>query len=94
MKAVTNKMLISLVGVAVAAPFFAIAVIVGARAIALAHDVQDDLLLLALAFGGAATSMINGFGRRTGKAERGAHGCERAEEGADSRGASVINLGY
>lgn len=94
MKAVTNKMLVSLVGVALAAPFFAIAVIVGARVVALAQNAQDDLLLLGLAVGGAVVSVINGFGRRTGRAEEAAQGRVQTEEDARSQGPSVINLGY
>jgi hypothetical protein len=92
MRSVTIKMLVSLVGVALAAPFFAVAVIVGARIVALAETTQDDLLLVGLAFGGAALSMINGFGRRMGEAESNASADER--EDADSHGASVVNLGY
>jgi hypothetical protein len=96
MRSVTTKMLVSLVGVALAAPFFAIAVIVGARVVALADNTQDDLLLVGLAFGGAVVSMINGFGRRSGSAERRASSSSRADarEDADSHGASVVNLGY
>lgn len=94
MRSIKTKMLVSLVGVALAAPFFAIAVIVGARVVALAQTAQDDLLLVGLAFGGAAVSMINGFGRRTGEAERIALRHVKAEEDADSRVASVVNLGY
>lgn len=94
MRSVTTKMLVSLVGVALAAPFFAIAVIVGARVVALAGNAQDDLLLVGLAFGGAAVSMINGFGRRGGEAERIALRRADAKEGADSHSASVVNLGY
>ncbi|MGB7926053.1 MAG: hypothetical protein WCF57_22630 [Pyrinomonadaceae bacterium] len=94
MKSVTTRMLVSLVGVALAAPFFVIALIVGARVVALAETAQDDLLLVGLAFGGAAVSMINGFGRRTGEADRIALDQAKAKEGADSHGASVANLGY
>lgn len=94
MRSVTKRMLVSLVGVALAAPFFAIAVIVGARVVALAETAQDDLLLVGLAFGGAAVSMINGFGRRTGEAGRIALRQAKAEEDANSHGVSVANLGY
>lgn len=94
MKSITTKMLVSLVGVALAAPFFAVAVIVGARVLALAENAQDDLLLVGLAFGGAALSVINGFGRRTGEASRTEPGRREAKEDADAHGASVINLGY
>lgn len=94
MKSITTKMLVSLVGVALAAPFFAVAVIVGARVLALAENAQDDLLLVGLAFGGAALSVINGFGRRMGDAEHTELNRHEAKEGADSHGASLINLGY
>lgn len=97
MKSVTTRMLVSLVGVALAAPFFAVAVIVGARVVALAQTTQDDLLLVGLAFGGAAVSMINGFGRRTGalsEAQRIALRDAGEAKDAESHGASVVNLGY
>ncbi|HYE64473.1 MAG TPA: hypothetical protein VD966_02755 [Pyrinomonadaceae bacterium] len=94
MKTVTVKMLISLAGLALAAPFFAIALIVCAHAVALAHSTQDDLLLLALACGGAALSIINGFGRHADKTESETRGCVKARSDADSPGASTINLGY
>ena len=94
MRSVTNRMLVSLVGVALAAPFFAIAVIVGARVVALAQNTQDDLLLVGLAFGGAVMSMINGFGRRTSRAEQASRSRVQVQEDAESHGPSVINLGY
>lgn len=96
MKAITGKMLISLVGVAVAAPFFLIALIAGARAVELAQNAHDDALLVVLAFAGAVISMINGYGRRTSRksaAERtSAQGCVREE--TQARGASAANLSY
>ena len=95
MKAITGKMLISLVGVAVAAPFILIALVAGARAIELAQNAQDDALLVVLAFSGAVISMINGFGRRTGKAtKKNARAETRANEEAPSREASAVNLSY
>jgi hypothetical protein len=97
MRSVTNKMLVSLVGVALAAPFFAIALIVGARVVALAQNAQDDLLLIGLAFGGAVVSMINGFGRRTGQADQPQAGNGRIQgekDASSSHGPSAINLGY
>ena len=63
MKAVNAKWLVSLVGILLVAPFFAIALIIGARVVSLSHGTQDDLLLAALALGGAAASIINGMGR-------------------------------
>ena len=95
MKAITGKMLISLIGVAVAAPFFLIALVAGARAVELAQNAQDDALLVMLAFVGAVISMINGFGRRTSKSVRKSVRVEtRATEEARSEGASAVNLSY
>jgi hypothetical protein len=95
MKAITARMFISLIGVALVVPFFVIALVVGARAVALAQGAQDDLLLVALAFGGAVASVVNGFGRRTLKAES----KERSSQGrvgqqSSPRSASMIHLGY
>jgi hypothetical protein len=93
MKAVNTKMLVSLVGVLLAAPFFFVALVVGARAVSLSQGSQDNLLLVALVMGGAAIGVVNGMGRRaqgeTGK-------CAQAEAAgkAASHGASVIHLGY
>ncbi|HEX8175697.1 MAG TPA: hypothetical protein VF543_11315 [Pyrinomonadaceae bacterium] len=95
MKAITGKMLISLVGVMVAAPFFLIALVAGARAIELAQNAQDDALLIVLAMCGAVISMINGFGRRTQKTQRKAvHVAALVSREAQSGKASAVNLGY
>ena len=95
MKAITGKMLISLVGVAVAAPFFLIALVAGARAVELAQNAQDEALLIVLAMSGAVISMINGFGRRTRHAKRiESHAETRATAEARSETASVANLSY
>ena len=95
MKAVTIKMLISLVGVAVSAPFILIALVAGARAIELARGAQDEALLVVLALSGAVISMINGFGRRTGKSRgKGPREEKRAEAEPKREAASVVNLSY
>jgi NADH:ubiquinone oxidoreductase subunit 3 (subunit A) len=94
MKAVTAKMLISLIGILLVAPFFAIALIIGARAVALSHGAQDDLLLIALALGGAAVSIVNGMGRRTDREKRASNNPFESKEKAYSRSASMIHLGY
>ncbi|HYY57807.1 MAG TPA: hypothetical protein VE842_10785 [Pyrinomonadaceae bacterium] len=95
MKAVTGRMLVSLVGVALVVPFFVVALVVGARAVALAHGAQDDLLLIALAFGGAVASIINGFGRRAGKTGRADRSSiSKVNEQPHPQGASMIHLGY
>lgn len=93
MKVVTAKMLIVLVGILLVAPFFAIALIVGARAVALSQGAQDDLLLVALALGGAAASIVNGMGRHIAR-EKPASNHVEATDNAASHGASMIHLGY
>ena len=96
MKTVTVKMLISLAAIALAAPFFALALLVGARAVALAHSMEDNLLLVALAFVGAGVSVLNGFGRRHVRAERvvAARESVEAEYQAGSQSASMMHPGY
>ncbi|HLA09811.1 MAG TPA: hypothetical protein VJ023_04280 [Pyrinomonadaceae bacterium] len=66
MKAMKTKELLSLVGIAIAAPVFALTLVAGAHAAAVA---VNDVLLLALAGCGAVHGGLNGFGRRTLKAE-------------------------
>lgn len=93
MKTVTAKMLASLIGILLAAPFFAIALIIGARAVAVSQSAEDDLLLAALALAGAVASVINGTGRRTAREEC-VNGKLDAKENTLTRSASTIHLGY
>lgn len=95
MKSITGKMLISLVGVIAATPFFLIALVAGARAVELAQNAHDDALLIVLAMCGAVISMINGFGRRTRNAQRKEErATARVSMEAQSVEASAVNLGY
>ncbi|HEY7785571.1 MAG TPA: hypothetical protein VIB00_12630 [Pyrinomonadaceae bacterium] len=66
MKAVTTKEIVSLAGIAIVTPVFALSILVSARASALN---ESDLTLLGMALCGAVISGITGFGRRTVKAE-------------------------
>ena len=95
MKTATAKMSILLAGFALVVMFCAVASIIGARAVAAAQNAQDALLLVALAFGGAAASMINGINRRSRQTKRAAgNGSVKAEGHTGLRSASMINLGY
>jgi hypothetical protein len=94
MKAITARMFISLIGVALVVPFFVIALVVGARAVALAQGTQDDLLLVALAFGGAVASVVNGFGRRTAKGQSSERNAAGKANQSSPQSASMIHLGY
>lgn len=64
MKIVSPKLLWSIIAVALLAPLSAIALIVGARVAEVTQSDGNDWLLVALAFGGAAVSALNGLGRR------------------------------
>jgi hypothetical protein len=66
MKTVTTKELISLAGIAIATPMFAMAILVSARSVA---GAESDVSLLLMALCGAVISGITGFGRRTTGAE-------------------------
>ncbi len=65
MKKLTTKELISLAGIAIVSPVFALAFLVSARTVAV---VDSELTLLALALCGAVISGVTGFGRYTSKA--------------------------
>src|SRR3954470_994879 len=65
MKTLSLKMLISLVGIAFAVPFFAVAVVVGARVVNLAQNTTESWLFFCVGCGAAAMSVVNGLGRRT-----------------------------
>ncbi|HUQ31208.1 MAG TPA: hypothetical protein VM095_03765 [Pyrinomonadaceae bacterium] len=94
MKVVTTKMILSLVGILLIAPFFAVALIVGGRVAALSHGAQDDLLLVALVLGGAAAGIFNGLGRRATKDERMDTHHVGVKSRANQRSSFIIHLGY
>jgi hypothetical protein len=90
MKKISAKMFLPLAAVALAAPFFAFAVFVGLRAVEVATDARQGILLLALAVVAAASGALN------------ARGSRKAEAAADwpavagrtrTRGASVLHPG-
>jgi hypothetical protein len=60
MKMTNRKMLLSLLGIAIATPFLVIALIIGARASALANGLQGDLLVVVLALASLVASIGEG----------------------------------
>lgn len=94
MKTVNRKMLLSLLGIAVATPFLIIALILGARVSALGGSLQGDLLLVVMALASLVASF--GEGRLVLKREIVPARRDHAEsEGeTDPRGASQLNPGY
>jgi hypothetical protein len=94
MKAATAKMIVSLTGILLVAPFFVVALIVGVRAVALAQSAQDDLLLVALALCGAVGSIINSMSRRTARETAASGNHIEVKSNARTRATSMIHLGY
>ena len=94
MKVVTTKMILSLVGILLVVPFFAVALIVGGHVAALSQGAQDDLLLVALALGGAVAGIFNGLSRRAANDKRMDGHPVVVKSHAAARGTSIIHLGY
>ena len=94
MKTVNRKMLLSLLGIAVATPFLVIALVAGFRAIALADGLQGDLLVVVLGLASVVASL--GEGRVGLKLERvsASRGRVDGESETDLRGFSKLNHGY
>ena len=94
MKTVNRKMLLSLLGIAIATPFLVIALIIGARASALANGLQGDLLVVVLALASLVASI--GEGRIVLKREAvpARRGNIENEGESDLRGVSKLHQGY
>jgi hypothetical protein len=86
-------MLVSLIGVALAIPFFALALVVGAHAVSLAHSSSDSLLLLLIGCCAATISVVNGIGRRTSIAEKSSYGRSALNDRAGTRKAAGFHFG-
>lgn len=95
MKNVTLKKMFTVTGAILVVPFFAVTLITGAHASAMEQGAQNDLLVIALALGGAAASVVNGFGRRAGNGKVAAQCSLKAAANADdSHGVyELVNLG-
>jgi hypothetical protein len=91
MRKVTAKMFIALSAVALAAPFFAFAVLVGLRAVELASDARQNLLLLALAAVAAAFQVLNARG--AGRQQAARREASVAAGRTVTREASALRLG-
>ncbi|HXM35054.1 MAG TPA: hypothetical protein VN920_07705 [Pyrinomonadaceae bacterium] len=94
MKIVNRKMFLSLLGIAVATPFLVIALVLGARATALADSLQGDLLVVVLALASLVASI--GEGRLVLKREvvPARRGSVETNGESDRRGASQFHHGY
>ena len=91
MKKVTAGMFVALAAVAVAAPFFAMAVLVGLRAVESAAGLRENFLLLAFAVAAAVSAVLNARGERSEKPARVGVVVERRSV---ARKASALHLGW
>ncbi|MBC7933376.1 MAG: hypothetical protein H7Z38_22670 [Rubrivivax sp.] len=90
MKKINAKMFLPLAAAALAAPFFAFAVFVGLRAVELATDARQNILLLALAAVAVASGAINS---RSSRKSETARAWSVASGRTRSRGTSVLHPG-
>ena len=63
MKAVVSKTLITIIGLVLVVPFVAVALVVGAKAVAGAESTEHNLMLVLFALGAALFSGVKNFGR-------------------------------
>jgi hypothetical protein len=89
MKKISAKMFLPLAAAVLTAPFFVFAVFVGLRAVELATDARQNLLLLALAAVAVTSGALNARGARKAEAARTLSVTGRGR----SRGTSVLHHG-
>jgi hypothetical protein len=94
MKSVNRKVLLSLLGIAIATPFLVIAIVAGAQVTVIADSLQGELLVVALALGGIFASM--GEGRISLRGEKALATQRRLDTKPDTNlhGASALTHGY
>jgi hypothetical protein len=94
MKSVNRKVLMTLLGVVLATPFFVIALVVSIHAVAHAENVRAEMFFVALALIGVAIRIADGHFAVTGRTERAERGYGEPKHNTDLRGASTISPGY
>ncbi len=93
MKSVNRKVLLTLFGIVLAAPFLVIATVVGAHAATLAN-MRADFTLVALGLLSVAASVVSGHRAVSDRNERAVRGCVESKDNTDLRGSSSMSLGY
>lgn len=91
MKSVNRKVLMTLLGVALAAPFLVIASVVGVHAAALADNVRVDVFCVGLALASVAVRIVDGHTAL--RTERTRQAVE-LNGNTDLRKSSIISPGY
>jgi len=92
MKAVNRKVLLPVVGVIFAAPFWVAASVISTYAATLANSWHTNLLLAALALSGAVMNIANGHAHSSKAGRSRDHVQSNSHTGR--RGTSTFNLGY
>ena len=94
MKSVNRKVLMTLIGVAIATPFLVAASLVGVHVAALADNVRIDLLFVSLALASVAARILDGRFAATGRTEKAERGYVKTNDNTDLRRVSTISPGY
>lgn len=94
MKSVNRKVLMTLIGVAIATPFLVIASLVGIHVSALAENVRADVLFVVLAVASAGLRILDGHRANTGRTEQAERGYVKTNDSTDLRRVSTISPGY
>jgi hypothetical protein len=94
MKAISAKMLASLVAIGIAIPFFTIAVIVGAHALTMAQSSTGNMLIFCVTCCAAAIGVVNGLGRRTPAAVDSSQDRQALDDSASIQQTASIHLGF
>jgi len=92
MKSVNRKVLMTLIGVAIATPFLVAASLVGVHVAALADNVRIDLFFIFLALASVALRILDGVA--TGRTEQAERGYVKTNDNTDLRRVSTISPGY
>lgn len=94
MKSVNRKVLMTLTGVVVAAPFLAMASVVGVHVAALADNVRADEICVALVLASVAVRIIDEHLALLRKVIQGWRGAAEPEVNTSQRARSTISSGY
>lgn len=94
MKSMNRKVLLSLLGIAIATPFLVIALVVGAQVASIADSLPGGLSVVALALGGIFASMGEGRIALRGETALATQPRRETKSETDLRGISALNHGY
>ena len=94
MKSVNRKVLMTLIGVAIATPFLVVASLVGVHVAALAEGVRADVFFIVLAMASVAVRILDGHFAASGRTSEAERGYVKTNDNTDLRRVSTISPGY